>query len=213
MLAVLATLLLAVLGALVVRARQAGVRSVSAPLCLLSLLALTAFAIQLEHVLFRARYPVGRTALFIVPLFMLAVITALDAACRIGRRPKACASAVLLLGTALAGWHFGRVANVSRAYDWADDAFTRSVVADVRRMAGERADRPATVSLGVDALFLPAAVYYADRPGTPAIRLVGTPTIEPLDFLFTRAAGPETNGEVVRQFPSGATLVRQNPAH
>jgi hypothetical protein len=211
LLAVLAALLLAAVGAVAVRARQAGIRSVSAALCLLSLLALTAFAIELEHVLFGARYPVGRTALFIVPLFMLAVVTALDAACRIGRPARACATAVLLLATALAGWHFGRVANVSRAHDWADDAFTRSVVADVRRLSIERADRPATVSLGVDALFLPAAVYYADRPGTPAIRLVVTPTIEPLDFLYTRATGPDTNGEIVRQFPSGAALVRRSP--
>jgi hypothetical protein len=209
MLAVLAVVLLAVLGGIAARVRQSGIQSVACPVCLLGLLALVGFAIQLEHSLFGARYPVGRTALFIVPLFMLAVIAAFDAACSIGRLTRVCSTAVLLFTTSLAGWHFARVANVSRAYDWADDAFTRSVVADVRRMSSETADQPSSVSLGVDAIFLPAAVYYAERPGVPAVRVVVTPSAEPLDFLYARATGPETTGDIVRQFPSGAVLVHR----
>jgi hypothetical protein len=209
MVAVLAVALLAVFGVVAMRVRQSGIRTVSVPLCLLGLLALVGLAIQLEHSLFGARYPVGRTALFIVPLFILTMITAFDAACGIGRLTRACATAVLLFATGLAGWHFARVANVSRVYDWADDEFTRSVVAEVRRMSRETADQPASVSLGVDAIFLPAAVYYSERPGAPAVRVVVTPSAEPLDFLYARATGPETNGDIVRQFPSGGVLIRR----
>jgi hypothetical protein len=139
---------------------------------------------------------------------MLTLITACDAACSIGRVTRACVTAVLLFATGLVGWHFARVANVTRTYDWAEDAFTRSVLADVRRISSESA-APGPVSLGVDAIFLPAAVYYADRPGAPTVRVVVTPSAQPLDFLYARQTGPETTGDIVRQFPSGAVLVRR----
>ena len=71
------------------------------------------------------------------------------------------------MATGMAGWHFVRVANLTRAFDWADDAYTRSVLDEVRRAALEGPAPPASVSLGVDAGFLPAAVYYAERPGYP----------------------------------------------
>ena len=212
MLGALAVVLLAGLGAIVIRMRQSGARSVSVPLCLLSLLALIGVAIELEHRLFDARYPVGRTALFTVPLFMLTVITAFDAACSIGRLARGCATAVLLAATGLAGGHFARVANVSRAYDWADDAFTRNVVAEVRSLSKEESSPSAIVSLGVDAIFLPAAVYYAERPEAPAVRVVVMPSGGPLDFVYARATGPEMSGDIVRQFPSGAVLIRRRRA-
>ena len=47
---------------------------------------------QLEHWLFDARFPTGRTALFFVPLYMLLVVLALDAACGAGRVARACAT-------------------------------------------------------------------------------------------------------------------------
>jgi hypothetical protein len=83
------------------------------------------------------------------------------------------------------------------------------VVADVRAMAVQGTNPPTSITLGVDAIFLPAAVCYVGRPGSPVVELVVTPSAKPLDFQYARGAGPETAGDIVRQFSSGAVLVQR----
>jgi hypothetical protein len=79
--------------------------------------------------------------------------------------------------------------------------FTRSV-ADVRAMAVQGADPPASLTHDVDAIFLPAADCYAERQGSPVVELVVTPSAKPLHFRYARGAGPETEGDIVGQFQS-----------
>jgi len=76
-------------------------------------------------------------------------------------------------------------------------------------MAVHWADPPASITFGVDAIFLPAAVCYAERPGSPVVELMVTPSAKPLDFQYARGAGPETEVDIVRPFPSGAVLVQR----
>ena len=82
-------------------------------------------------------------------------------------------------------------------------------MADVRAMAVHGADPPASITFGGGAIFLPAAVCYAERSRSPLVELMVTPSAKPLDFQYARGAGPETEGDIVRQFPSGAVLVQR----
>ena len=165
----------------------------------------------LQHALLDVPLPIGRTALFLLPLFLLLVWLTLGAIAMVGRAQRA-VTIVMLVLAGVSALNLARVANITHAADWRQDASTPAML---ERIARDQATPPAVVRIGVEWMFYPVARYYAERMSTPASRydvLVLPGDGRPLDFMYAPDGASLGRVTVVEPFPlSGATLVRRAP--
>jgi hypothetical protein len=138
------------------RLRRDGPETLASPVvasCVL--LVVSALATVVQHHLLAVRYLEGRTALFLVPLFVATAIclwTALHGArARLGAVVTA---AALALASAL---HLASSLNTSTTLDWRYDAHTVDVV---RQLEEQRAAAPRRTRVGINWRFGPTILFY-----------------------------------------------------
>ena len=163
------------------------------------LLAASAIAV-VQHALLGTPYPLGRTALYFVPLFVLFVACAVDAVAAASAWARAGVAAVLALLVAASLYHFAEAANVSSVLDWPQDASTPRMMTDLREDAAGRS----SASLGVEWVYYPVAEYYARRQPL-AIEVHVLPKRGGTDYAYgdERTVG----GEVVGRYELTRTVL------
>jgi hypothetical protein len=175
-----------------------------------AMLAICLALARLQHAMMKVPYPIGRTALYLLPLAVIGTMFTADAVAARGRWWRRGATAVMAALAIASVWNVVCVANQTHALDWPGDSEVPAMLQEVLGQAGDtsRASRP--IRLGVDWPFYPAARYYVDRlpPGSPRVE----PLVLPgdglrLDFgygpLETLPKGGRT---IARHSVSGAEL-------
>jgi hypothetical protein len=166
----------------------------------------------LQHALLDVPFPIGRTAVYLLPLFMLVVSLNADAITAVGERARKAATITMLVLAGFGALNAARVANVTHTADWRHDASTPAML---ERVARDSTPPPAVVRIGVEWMFYPVARYYAERMSTAESRydvLVLPGDGRPFDFMYAPDGTNLGRVTVVERFPlSGATLVRRAP--
>ena len=177
-----------------------------------AVIGLVVLQVALQHALADVPFPVGRTAVYLVPLFVLVVSLNADAVAAAGERARKVATITMLVLAGASALNLARVFNVTYTADWRHDASTPAML---DRIARDQTPPPAVVRIGVEWMFYPVARYYAERMSTPATRydvLVLPGDGRPLDFMYAPDGASLGRVTVVEPFPlSGATLVRGAP--
>jgi hypothetical protein len=195
-----------VFGIVLARAHRQGRLTALLPgVCLLAIIVMVAAAELAARALFDTPYLLDRTALFLIPLYVLFVAFLFDAVARLGRPGWWIATATVTVMVAFSTAHFTATANTTSTRDWPRDASTKVMIADVEQMVA--ADRPAgsRVVLGVDGKFGPVAMFYARRSSRAVIDVVPIPRGE--DFLYLDDLNPDPGLTVVRQYPAAHSLL------
>jgi len=164
------TVLLSVLVSLFllfVRCRKKALAGAFPEFALLVVLVLSSLLIILQNILLRNPYLVGRTGLFLIPLYVLFFVFLVRDLAQGTKIPKIAVYLFLGILTALSGYHFARTANMVMTVEWRSDTDIKSAIDDLREIKGkEFAGRP-TISLGVyDPLY--ATLQYHFRRQRPA---------------------------------------------
>lgn len=121
------------------------------------LLAVAALVSIVQHWVFGSPFLIGRTALFLVPLFAIWLAFAADA---LARHPRfttgvTAAAVVIVIASCI---NVASAANLSYVLDWRYDATTEEVITE---LAGQRGD-PRNMDLGVSFLFQPTTNFYRE---------------------------------------------------
>ena len=139
----------------------AGRASARMPAALFAVLALTAAQIELQHHLLGTPYLIARTALFLLPLLLLAVLLTADGIAALGRPSRLVVTTLMLVAGAASAGQLMRTANLSAALDWRRDAATPRML---EALGTTRAGAPPPViRVGVEWMFYPVVRYYAER--------------------------------------------------
>jgi hypothetical protein len=177
-----------------------------------AVIGLVVFQLVLQHALFDVPFPIGRTGVYLLPLFVLAASLNADAIAAAGGRARRAAMITMFAIAGVGALNAARLANVTHTADWRHDASTPAMLDRVRR---DLTPPPAVVRIGVDWMFYPVARYYAERMSTPAARydvLVLPGDGRPLDYIYLPDGADLGPAAAVERFPlSGTTLARPAP--
>ena len=115
----------------------------------------------LEHALLGVKFPIDRMGTFLVPLFLISLWLALDAASGAARPllRSAARVAVLILAAACLA-HIGRVGGVRVSYLWQYDLDTPEMLRDLARLRLRPAAPADHVRLGITPFLTPGIDYY-----------------------------------------------------
>jgi hypothetical protein len=181
-----------------------------APAVVLGVIALIAAQSAAQHALLGTPYLTGRTALFLVPLFLAFATLFADALAAFAPSVRGLVTATILTAAVASASHFLAVANVSRTLDWPDDSTTPQMLTQVvQSVSAEPQPRPPVI-VGVERRFYPVARYYADRwseDGTP-IEIVVVPGdgFDP-EFIYARPSMAPPRGLTVATFITTDTVL------
>jgi hypothetical protein len=176
---------------------------------LVTIIVMTSVSLVAQRILFDTLYLAGRTALFYIPLYVLFVTFLADTIAKSSQVGKALAIAVLAAGLAFSGYHFMATANMTYAWDWREDASTKTMMADLAQIVAAERPRGPRVVLEVDPKFIPVATYYAHRTAVPIIDVVVPPSSRGIDFLYVDEKDAAGRPNVIRTYPfTSSALVR-----
>ncbi len=195
--------------ALTVRYRRRRVSTLVPAMSILAILLTTSLSLVVQRFLFQTVYLVGRTALFYVPLSILFFVFAWDAVAELGRAWRAVATSIVATAVLLATYHFATTANLKYARDWPDDASTREMVDDLEQFADQGPRQASRVTLGVETVYAPVAVYYARRSAA-SIDVIVIPSARHSDFLYLQEGSGHLANAVARYPFTHTALVRVN---
>lgn len=203
----------AVCAALVVGAVIAGrPRERPGPLVMAGILAVVALQVELQHRLLQTPYLIDRTALFVLPLIVLAVVLSTDVLAGRGRAWRVVMTALVGLLAGGAMWHAVTVANLSQSRDVPNDASTPAMLRIIAADVAANVSGPAVVRVGVEWMYFPVAQYYAARLSTPARRY--DVTVVPaddvvIDYFYCRQSADGCQGRDLASYPATGSVLRR----
>ena len=100
----------------------AGRAAARMPAPLFAVIALVAVQLEVQHHLLGTPYLVARTALFLLPLLLLAVVLTADGLAALGRGSRLVVTTLVLVAGAASAAQLMRSGNLSEALDWREDA-------------------------------------------------------------------------------------------
>ncbi|MBN2431612.1 MAG: hypothetical protein JXQ27_09060 [Acidobacteria bacterium] len=152
---------------------------------------LYAFWFIAQHVLLGSPYPINRTALPFVPLFMLMTILLLARTAR-RRLFQVLAAGTGMILTILFLTGFGLLANFTHTTEWPFDADTPQMLADLQDIHF-RNGPSGKITLDAHPLLIPVVNFYRQTGGHVWLRPVNREggAADPVDYLYTLAADPE----------------------
>jgi hypothetical protein len=143
-------------------------------------------------------------------LFVLFVILLCEAIATFGRAGKVVATCVLVAALCASTYHFAATVNVTHTWDWPLDADTRTMVDDVRRLASAEDPPRQRVVLGVEPIYIPVAIYYAQRNAAPVVDVVVLPAAG-WDFSYVEESHAGGEGNIVRSYPLSRSILSRRP--
>jgi hypothetical protein len=167
-----------------IQARKRALTNFLPGLSLLTILLLISVSSILLRALFNAAYLFQRTALFLIPMFMLFLIFIFQDVGRLNRSLNIISVPLLVLVTILSLYHFSQTANTTMALDWRSDADTKSVLHDLPGLKEANFSDRARIRLGVAAGFNPSFQYYLKRLKPAWLEVRPAPPYEGFDFYY-----------------------------
>jgi hypothetical protein len=189
--------------------RRSGLARLLPAVTVLSVIVSVTAILVAERVLFNSPYPLGRTALFFVPLFVLAAILALDVICGIDRAGAGLAAAILIPAVLLAAVHFSLTANVTYSPDWPYDVDTKRMIADLARFVGGDSGSSRPPTLAVSWQYWPVASVYARWNSRARINVVEEGAPGARDFLYVRESELPPRVRAMKRYPAAGAVLAQ----
>lgn len=190
--------------------RRRALRALQPAGCVLAILTITSASVVVQRYLFGTVYLTGRTALFYIPLFVLFVILLCEAIATVSRTGRAVAAGAVAALLTASTYHFTSTVNLTHTWDWPQDADTRTMIDDVRRLAAADDPPRERVTLGVEPIYIPVAIYYAERHAAPAVDVVVLPAAG-WDFSYVDESHAGGEGNVVRSYPLSRSILSRRP--
>jgi hypothetical protein len=159
-------------------------------------------------------YLIGRTALFLVPLFTLLFIFLSQALSRGRTGPRTASVFLLAVVTILSVYHFAGRANTTMTVEWRRDADTKSMFKDLGEIKNKDFAPSSTLSLGIDETLSTSLGYYLARTKSAWLEVRWAPPYKGSDFYYvkdpsdgTRTVGPGL--VLIKKYPvSGNVLIK-----
>jgi len=186
--------------------RRRGALAVLPGVSLLALLGMISSAVVIERLVLHTPYPLGRTALFYIPLYVLLATFCCDALAEWGRFAKVAVACVMAPVLVAAVYHFWNTANVTYTLDWPTDADTKTMIEDVDRLAAAAPTRGSTL-IEVHWEYWPVASIYAARDGRRAITVVTQPSVAPSDFVYTISREPVDPAKIIKRYSRSNSIL------
>jgi hypothetical protein len=159
-------------------------------------------------------YLIGRTALFMIPLFTLLFVFLCQAFSRGRAGPKIVSVSLLAALTVLFVYHFAGRANTTMTVEWRSDADTKSMFKDLGDIKDKDFAPSSIISLGIDETLSTSLRYYLARTKSVWLEVRWAPPYKGSDFFYVKdpSDGAWTVGPglvLVKRYPvSGNVLVK-----
>lgn len=159
-------------------------------------------------------YLIGRTALFLIPLFTLLLIFLCQALSQGRAGPKIVSVSLLAVLTVLSLLHFAGRANTTMTVEWRRDADTKSMFKDLGAIKDKDFAPSSIISLGIDETLSTSLRYYLARTKSVWLEVRMAPPYRGNDFYYIKdpSDGAWTVGPglvlVKRYSVSGNVLVK-----
>ncbi len=178
-------------------------------LILLSLIFFTSISVLGQRLIFKTPFLLGRTGLFYIPLFLLFLVFLFQSLGELGRLARIISVSVLVLAVSLSVYHFSRTANLKYTLDWWQDADTKSVIADLKKIRQTEWPPDLELSLGIDWIFYPCTIYYLKRQNVSSVDVNIVPSAGPNDFFYVLEKSLKDTQIVIKKYPiSGSILAK-----
>jgi hypothetical protein len=178
------------------------------------ILLIASVSIIVQKFLLGNPYPIGRTALFMIPLFTLLFVFLCQAFSRGRAGPKIVSVSLLAALTVLSVYHFAGRANTTMTVEWRRDADTKSMFKDLGDIKNKDFAPSSIISLGIDETLSTSLRYYLARTKWAWLEVRWAPPYKGSDFYYVKdpSDGTWTVGSglvlVKRYSVSGNVLVR-----
>jgi hypothetical protein len=178
------------------------------------ILLIASVSIIVQKFLLGNPYPIGRTALFLIPLFTLLFVFLCQALSRGRAGPKIASVSLLAALTILSVYHFAGRANTTMTVEWKRDADTKSLFKDLGDIKDKDFAPSSIISLGIDETFSTSLRYYLARTKSAWLEVRWAPPYKGSNFYYVKdpSDGAWTVGSglvlVKRYTISGNILVR-----
>ena len=156
-------LLVASLIVFFVHGRRKSLDNILAGISVLALLLLISVSIIVQRVAMGTPYLVGRTALFLIPVFTLLLIFLFEDLARWTAGLKIVSVSLLATLTLLSLYHFSARASTAMTAEWRKDADTKMLLKDLQEIREKNLGGKVKISLGIDDVFYPSLQYYLKR--------------------------------------------------
>jgi len=186
---VVCLLFLAFLIRLFIAYRKRALAELRPGLAVVFLLVLASGCVILQKIILDNPYPIGRTALFFIPLFLLMLIFLFQSFSGLtaGRRMAVLSLVVVL--TLLAVAHFLGHASTTMIIESRIESDTKSMLKDLQRIRSLDVVHNPKISLGLDSAFLPSLQYYQRRNAWAWLEVHSAPPFKGNDFDYLRHSG------------------------
>jgi hypothetical protein len=169
-------------------------------------LILVSLSTILQRVLFDNPYLIGRTGLFLIPLFTLLLLFLFRELARGKAALKVISISLLWVIACLGIYHFVERANTAMTVEWRSDADIKSLLEDLKtRKNLDFPERP-RISLGIDDIFYPSLAYYLKRGASAWLEVDTVPPYAGYDFYYLEDAFEST-----RRILSQLILIKTYP--
>ena len=159
-------------------------------------------------------YLIGRTALFMIPLFTLLLIFLCQTLSRARTGSKIVSVSLLAVLTVLSLLHFAGRANTTMTVEWRRDADTKSMFKDLGEIKNKDFAPSSIINLGIDETLSTSLRYYLARTKSAWLEVRWAPPYKGSDFYYVKdpSDGTWTVGSglvLVKRYPvSGNFLVK-----
>jgi hypothetical protein len=177
---------------------------------LLTFMAVIALLVIAQRAVFRSPYIMGRTAVFLVPLYFLFLLFFMRDLARLGGAWRPAVHLLLTVFVAFSLVHGAHSANLTHTKVWSYDADTKQMVQDIVSLRAGDPSARTRVRLGVHWLCWPASEYYRRTDRLSWLDISMLPTARPCDLLYLPPDGQTVGGRaVIKTYPrTGNVLVQ-----
>lgn len=199
--------LVASLVLLIAQAQKRALARVLPGLSVFTILVVVSMSTMVQRVLFNNPHLIGRTGLFIIPLFTLLLIFLFHELVLKGAILKVISISVLAIVAVLALTHFVEQANTALTVEWRSDADTKDLLKDLKMIKDKDFSERPRISLGIDENFYPSLAYYEKR-GTAAWLEVGVvPPYPGYDFYYLGENVDRSTIILIKSYPRSGNLL------
>jgi hypothetical protein len=215
--ALLSLLLLVFLIVFFVRVRRKSLATMLMGFSVFALLLLTSVSTIVQRVVLGNPYLAGRTALFLIPLFMLLIIFLFQDLARWKLGLKIVSLSLLIALTLLSLYHFSARASTAMTAEWRKDADTKTLLKDLQEIREKDLGGKAKIILGIDDVFYPSLQYYLKRGGAAWLDIRVVPPYQGINFYYLNDTvdSPRTASLdmiLIKAYPrSGNILMKPRP--
>jgi hypothetical protein len=192
---------------LIAQARKRTLAKVLPGLSVFTILVVVSMSTMVQRVLFDNPYLIGRTGLFLIPLFTLLLIFLFHELVVQGAVLKVISISVLAIVAVLALYHFVEQANSALTVEWRSDADTKDLLQDLKMIKDRDFSERPRISLGIDENFYPSLAYYEKR-GTAAWLEVGVVPPDPgYNFYYLGDTVDRSTIILIKSYPRSGNLL------